>query len=61
MQAYRQIIQNFSFHTLATEVFSFTKVYYFSVHNIFTCYTDTQLNKQPSQLNGHMSIDKYDI
>jgi hypothetical protein len=61
MQAYRQITQDFSFHTVATDVFSFTKVYYFSVQNIFMCYTNAQLNKQPSQLNGHMPIDKCDI
>jgi len=61
MPAYRQITQNFSFHALATEVFSFTKVYYFSVQNIFMCYTNTQLNKQSSQLNGHKPIGKHDI
>jgi hypothetical protein len=61
MQAYRQITQDFSFHTVATEVFTFTKVYYFSVQNIFVCYTNAQLNKQPSQLNGHTPIDKCDI
>lgn len=61
MQDYRQITKNFSFHTLPTEVFSFKKVYYFSVQNIFVCCTNTQLNKQPSQLNGHMPIDKCEI
>jgi len=60
MQAYRQITQDFSFHTVATEVFPLTKVYYFSVQNIFVCYTNALLNKQPSQLSGHTPIDKCD-